>query len=348
MTLTQTAPQTATTIKIWEAPTAEAQVGDIIRKPFCPIARIVGKEILADGRTCLIITFPGCHDRHVEEWILEVSGFETDKPAPAPTPATATLPAKKNASIATPAPVPTPATPTPAPAKKLDSIFGERVKEKGQFLIIKDELSAIGIKVGTLINSRSDAKGWNLAWGKDKAGLFWTTGNGWEVESAKPGTELSGQWEGFDLIEHLACNGIDLDEETATPATAPVTAGPDDEPPNRGDNGRGRVETATAKKLMLSLVSVKRISSDIPACNFDPQELEIAGEMSLAIGGFVVPPVLVRDASGYKVLSGHFQYHAAVLARRLNPRAGETIPAIVLETENQATGSAMLKMLKFA
>ncbi|MEG4393790.1 hypothetical protein [Microcoleus sp. BROC3] len=56
----------------------------------------------------------------------------------------------------------------------------------------------------------------------------------------------------------------------------------------------------------------------------------------------------MRDSNGYKVISGHLQYHAAVLARRLNPRAGETIPAIVLESENQATASAMLKMLKFA
>ena len=99
---------------------------------------------------------------------------------------------------------------------------------------------------------------------------------------------------------------------------------------------------------MLSLVSVKRIVSDVPASNFDQFDLEVLGELSLAIGGFVIPPVLVRDSSGYRVVSGHLQYHAAVLARRLNPRAGETIPAIVLESENQATASAMLKMLKFA
>ena len=132
----------------------------------------------------------------------------------------------------------------------------------------------------------------------------------------------------------------------ATP-TAPVAIGTNDEPPNRGDNGRGRVQPAPAKTLMLSLVAVKRITSDIPVSNFDQFELEVAGELSLAIGGFVIPPVLVRDSSGYKVISGHFQFHAAVLARRLNPRAGETIPAIVLESENQTTASAMLKMLKF-
>jgi hypothetical protein len=99
---------------------------------------------------------------------------------------------------------------------------------------------------------------------------------------------------------------------------------------------------------MLSLVSVKRITSDVSASNFDSFELEVAGELSLAIGGFIIPPVVVRDSSGYKIISGHFQYHAAVVARQLNPRAGEHIPAIVLESENQATASAMLKMLKFA
>jgi hypothetical protein len=87
---------------------------------------------------------------------------------------------------------------------------------------------------------------------------------------------------------------------------------------------------------MLSLVSVKRIVSDVPTSNFDRNELEIAGELSLALGGFVIPPV-VRDSHGYKTISGHFQYHAAVVARRLNPKAGETIPAIVLESKNQTT-----------
>jgi hypothetical protein len=140
-------------------------------------------------------------------------------------------------------------------------------------------------------------------------------------------------------------------EAPATPATATAPAAigtEDDAPPNRGDNGRGRVQPIAAKKLNLSLVAVKRITSDIPATNFDQFELEIAGELSLAIGGFVIPPVLVRDSSGYKIISGHFQYHAAVLARRLNPRAGETIPAIILESENQAAALSQLKRLKFA
>ena len=135
------------------------------------------------------------------------------------------------------------------------------------------------------------------------------------------------------------------------PASIPAATGTNngDEPPNRGDNGRGRVQPATApKKLMLSLVSVKRIVSDVPASNFDQFDLEVANELSLSIGGFIIPPVLVRDSSGYRVVSGHFQFHAAVLARQLNPRAGETIPAIVLEEENQAAALNQLKRLKFS
>jgi len=157
---------------------------------------------------------------------------------------------------------------------------------------------------------------------------------------------------------------------TATATPAPTATGENDELPNRGDNGRGRLqpmpvkkvsaapipgnnsnnseEPITPKKLMLTLVAVKRITSDVAACNFDRNELEIAGELSLAISGFVIPPVLVRDSSEYRVVSGHFQFHAAVLARRLNPKAGETIPAIVLEAENQSAVRAQLKILKVA
>jgi hypothetical protein len=133
-----------------------------------------------------------------------------------------------------------------------------------------------------------------------------------------------------------------------TPASIPAATGTNngDEAPNRDDNGRGRVQPA--KKLMLSLVSVKRIVSDVPASNFDQFDLEVAGELSLSLGGFIIPPVLVRDSSGYKVIAGHFQFHAAVLARQLNPRAGETIPVIVLESENQSAAMNQLKRLKFA
>jgi hypothetical protein len=140
-----------------------------------------------------------------------------------------------------------------------------------------------------------------------------------------------------------------LSGEKPAPAPTPAAIGEnDDSPPNRGDNGRGRVQPIATKKLLPLIVPISRIRSDIPASNFDPNELEILGELMLSIGGFVVPPVLVRDSGGYRVVSGHLQFHAAVLAKQLNPRAGETIPAIVLEPENQATALNQLKRLKFA
>ena len=52
--------------------------------------------------------------------------------------------------------------------------------------------------------------------------------------------------------------------ETTAATTATTT---DDQLPNRGDNDRNRVELISAKKLMLSIVSVKRIKSDVAVCN---------------------------------------------------------------------------------
>ncbi|MEG4494837.1 hypothetical protein [Microcoleus sp. D3_18_C4] len=89
---------------------------------------------------------------------------------------------------------------------------------------------------------------------------------------------------------------------------------------------------------MLSLVSVKRITSDVPVCNVRPGELEITGERASG-------DRWLRNSAGGEawlatdslVESGYFQFHAAVLAPRLNPKADETIPARVKEAENQAT-----------
>jgi hypothetical protein len=68
-------------------------------------------------------------------------------------------------------------------------------------------------------------------------------------------------------------------------ATPPTATGENEELPNRGDNGRGRLqqepvkkvstvqisgknrEEPATKKLMLTLVAVKRISSDVAASN---------------------------------------------------------------------------------
>jgi len=87
------------------------------------------------------------------------------------------------------------------------------------------------------------------------------------------------------------------------------------------------------KKLMPALVSVRRMTSNVPEAFFDRSELEAAAAQSLELGGFFDPPVVRRDGENYQVISGHFEFHAAVIARQLDPRAGETIPAFIVETE---------------
>ncbi len=97
--------------------------------------------------------------------------------------------------------------------KALVTIFGERVKQYRQFLIIREELWAIGVDLGQLITNQDNIKAWQLSWLGDKAGLFWTSGAGWSVEVLKPGDELTGQWEDFDLDRQLIDNDVDLDSE---------------------------------------------------------------------------------------------------------------------------------------
>lgn len=88
-----------------------------------------------------------------------------------------------------------------------------------------------------------------------------------------------------------------------------------------------------AKKLMPALVSVRRMTSNVPEAYFDRSELEVAATQSLALGGFFDPPVVRRDGENYQVISGHFEFHAAAIARQIDPQAGETIPAFIVETE---------------
>jgi ParB family chromosome partitioning protein len=75
------------------------------------------------------------------------------------------------------------------------------------------------------------------------------------------------------------------------------------------------------------------MNSNIPETYFDRSELEAAAAQSLALGGFFDPPVVRRDGENYQVVSGHFEFHAAALARQIDPQAGEIIPAFVLESE---------------
>jgi len=90
---------------------------------------------------------------------------------------------------------------------------------------------------------------------------------------------------------------------------------------------------------MLAIVAVKRIKSDIPACNFNRNELEIAGSR-------VSGARRLRNSRAWiSSLSRRILSSRAVIFSTTPPlwhggraqRAGETIPAFVLESENQTT-----------
>ncbi|PZO93273.1 MAG: hypothetical protein DI617_08945 [Streptococcus pyogenes] len=92
--------------------------------------------------------------------------------------------------------------------------FRGREIEFERFVTIKRELETINIRVGMLISSQSDIKGWNVTGGeigqprKDKAALFWTPSNGWEIDCRQGQESLTGVFEDWILIEHLAENNI--------------------------------------------------------------------------------------------------------------------------------------------
>ena len=88
-----------------------------------------------------------------------------------------------------------------------------------------------------------------------------------------------------------------------------------------------------AKKLMPALVSVRRMISIVPVAYFDQAELEAAATQSLELGGFYNPPIVRRDGENYQVVSGHFEFRAAEIARMFDPQSGEMIPAFIVETE---------------
>ena len=92
---------------------------------------------------------------------------------------------------------------------------------------------------------------------------------------------------------------------------------------------------------MPMIVAVKRIDFDDCTATIDEfseDMLAEAAQSSLEIGGFVMPPILIRKGNelnlSYKILSGHFQCFAARIARTIDPLKGETIPAIVIRGDD--------------
>jgi len=90
------------------------------------------------------------------------------------------------------------------------------------------------------------------------------------------------------------------------------------------------------KKLLASLVLVKKITSTVPRDNFADRDLEKVAQLILELGGLINPIILRRNGmDAYEIVDGDFEYYAAAKAREINPMKGETIGAFILEPENE-------------
>lgn len=90
------------------------------------------------------------------------------------------------------------------------------------------------------------------------------------------------------------------------------------------------------KKLLVSLVLVKKITSKVPRANFRDRDLEKVAQLILELGGLINPIILRRNGmDAYEIVDGDFEYYAAAKAREINPMKGETIGAFILEPENE-------------
>ena len=94
------------------------------------------------------------------------------------------------------------------------------------------------------------------------------------------------------------------------------------------------------KKLLLTIVQVKALPT---STEYDTAELQPLAESSLALGGFIYPPVVRRSAEGYEIISGHREVAAAHLARIIDPRGGENIPVMLIEEEMEETAAVQLE-----
>lgn len=106
------------------------------------------------------------------------------------------------------------------------------------------------------------------------------------------------------------------------------------------------------KRYFPILIGVKRIVSAVPATAFNYNDLEAAARTSLELGGFIQPLVVRRMYRNgtelelnYEVISGHFQYHAACIARDIDFLAGETVAAYIVEPETEAAITQQLAII---
>jgi hypothetical protein len=103
-------------------------------------------------------------------------------------------------------------------------------------------------------------------------------------------------------------------------------------------------------RLLPRTVLIKSIA--MPDDEFDSNDLRAAAESFLELGGFIEPAILRRTGTPmnitYEIVSGKFQVAAAIVAKAIDAKRGEAMPAMVIEEENEAAFTKQMKAQKNA
>ncbi len=100
-------------------------------------------------------------------------------------------------------------------------------------------------------------------------------------------------------------------------------------------------------KLSTSIIAVKRISSDVPRSNFSEEKLTELARCILKAEGVINPPIVTETGMrAYKVVDGHFEYHAAVKAKEMDPDKGEMVSVFLIEPENEESLLEQIKLIR--
>lgn len=101
-------------------------------------------------------------------------------------------------------------------------------------------------------------------------------------------------------------------------------------------------------KLSASLIPVKGVTSKVPRSTFPEDAIEQSANAILEAEG-LINPIVVRQVSlkEFEVVSGDFEYYAAVRAREIDLARGEMIDAIVLTVTTQPeTEAALMRQIE--
>lgn len=77
----KTSDSQASTPKIWDRATTQANIGDTIHAPYTPVMKVVNKDVYSDGRVWLKVK-PTSASCYVEEWVLDPEEDDLQPPPP--------------------------------------------------------------------------------------------------------------------------------------------------------------------------------------------------------------------------------------------------------------------------